>query len=233
MVPPLEIGRWLWQPYNKLLKRAREIYVNMQLSIHGRQLDIGDSLRAHIERGVPAIVTKYFDNPTDATVTIAKEGQSFRADITVHVGKGIMVQGHARTGDPYASFDTAGEHVAKRLRRYKRRLRDHHRGRNAKDDIFQAAQYVLAAEGDVPEQEAPESEPDQPIVVAEMETPIETMTVGEAVMRMDLANLPAMMFRNRAHGRLNMIYLREDGNVGWVDPEDRGSQIRETAANQE
>jgi hypothetical protein len=144
-----------------------------------------------------------------------------------------MVQGHARTGDPYASFDTAGEHVAKRLRQYKRRLRDHHRGRNAKDDIFQAAQYVLAAEGDVPEQEAPESEPDQPIVVAEMETPIETMTVGEAVMRMDLANLPAMMFRNRAHGRLNMIYLREDGNVGWVDPEDRGSQIRETAANQE
>lgn len=205
----------------------------MKLSIHGKQLDIGDSLRAHIERGVPVIVAKYFENPTDATVTIAKEGQSFRADITVHVGKGIMVQGHARTGDPYASFDTAGEHVAKRLRRYKRRLRDHHRGRNAKDATLTAAQYVLAAEADAPEAEDAPAEPDQPMVIAEMETPIETMTVGEAVMRMDLANLPAMLFRNRGHGGLNMVYLREDGNVGWVDPTNHAGGERAAAANQE
>lgn len=205
----------------------------MQLSIHGKQLDIGDSLRAHIERGVPALVGKYFDNPTDATVTIAKEGQSFRADISVHVGKGILVQGHARTGDPYASFDTAGEHVAKRLRRYKRRLRDHHRGRGAKDDILPAAQYVLAAETDVPEERETAAEPDQPIVIAEMETPIETMTVGEAVMRMDLAGLPAMLFQNHAHGGLNMVYLREDGNVGWVDPKNHIGKNRKTAENQE
>lgn len=205
----------------------------MQLSIHGKQLDIGDSLRAHIERGVPILVGKYFDNPTDATVTIAKEGQSFRADISVHVGKGILVQGHARTGDPYASFDTAGEHVAKRLRRYKRRLRDHHRGRGAKDDILPAAQYVLAAETDVPEEHETAAEPDQPIVIAEMETPIETMTVGEAVMRMDLAGLPAMLFQNRAHGGLNMVYLREDGNIGWVDPKNHIGKNRKTAENQE
>ena len=179
------------------------------------------------------IIGKYFDNPTDATVTIAKEGQSFRTDITVHVGKGILVQGHALSGDPYASFDTAGEHVAKRLRRYKRRLRDHHRGRNAKDDILPAAQYVLAAETGIPEKNETAAEPDNPIVIAEMETPIETMTVGEAVMRMDLANLPAMMFRNHAHGGLNMVYLREDGNVGWVDPRNRIGADDEPAANQE
>ena len=205
----------------------------MQLSIHGRQLDIGDSLREHIERSISAIVSKSVDNPTDATVTVAKEGPSFRTDITVHVGKGILVQGHAQSGDPYASFDTAGEHVAKRLRRYKRRLRDHHRGRTAKDDILPAAQYVLAAETEIPEQDETAAEPDQPIVIAEMETPIETMTVGEAVMRMDLANLPAMMFRNRAHGELNMVYLREDGNVGWVDPRNRIGANNDTAANQE
>lgn len=191
----------------------------MKLAIHGKQLDIGESLRAHIERGIPTLVGKYFDNPTDATVTVAKEGQAFRTDITVHVGKGILVQGHAQSSDPYAAFDTAGEHVAKRLRRYKRRLRDHHRGHNAKDDVLTAAQYVLAAETELAEQEDEAThEPDQPIVIAEMEMPIETLTVGEAVMRMDLANLPAMLFRNRAHGGLNMVYLRDDGNVGWVDP---------------
>lgn len=191
----------------------------MKLAIHGKQLDIGESLRAHIERGIPTLVGKYFDNPTDATVTVAKEGQAFRTDITVHVGKGILVQGHAQSSDPYAAFDTAGEHVAKRLRRYKRRLRDHHRGHNAKDDVLTAAQYVLAAETELAEEEDEAThEPDQPIVIAEMEMPIETLTVGEAVMRMDLANLPAMLFRNRAHGGLNMVYLRDDGNVGWVDP---------------
>jgi len=205
----------------------------MKLSINGKQLDIGDSLRAHIENGVPAIVAKYFDNPTDATVTVTKEGASFRTDITVHVGKGIMVQGRARTGDPYASFDTAGEHVAKRLRRYKRRLRDHHRGRGAKEDILTAAQYVLAAETDVPETEETISEPDQPIVIAEMETPIETLTVGEAVMRMDLASLPAMLFRNNAHGGLNMVYIREDGNIGWVDPQNHAGGRRADPANRE
>ena len=142
----------------------------MKLAIHGKQLDIGESLRAHIERGIPTLVGKYFDNPTDATVTVAKEGQAFRTDITVHVGKGILVQGHAQSSDPYAAFDTAGEHVAKRLRRYKRRLRDHHRGHNAKDDVLTAAQYVLAAETELaePEDEATH-EPDQPIVIAEME----------------------------------------------------------------
>jgi ribosomal subunit interface protein len=205
----------------------------MKLSIHGKQLDIGASLRAHIERGVSGIVGKYFDNPTDATVTVTKEGQSFRTDITVHVGKGIMVQGHAQSGDPYASFETAGEHVAKRLRRYKRRLRDHHRGRGAKDETLTAAQYVLAAESDIPDQDDAAGEPDQPIVIAEMETPIETMTVGEAVMRMDLAGLPAMLFRNRAHGGFNMVYLREDGNVGWVDPKNHSGEESQTAANQE
>jgi len=205
----------------------------MKLSIHGKQLDIGDSLRAHIERGMAVIVGKYFDNPTDATVALTKQGQLFRTDITVHVGKGIMVQGRAESGDPYGSFETAGEHVAKRLRRYKRRLRDHHRGRSPKEETLTAAQYILAAEADLPEMDDAAAEPEQPIVIAEMQTPIETMTVGEAVMRMDLAGLPAMLFRNGAHGGLNMVYLREDGNVGWVDPKNHAGDTGTAPANQE
>jgi ribosome hibernation promoting factor len=196
----------------------------MQLSVNGKQLDIGDSLKEHIEREVPTIVGKYFANPTDADVTVSKEGSTFRTDISVHVGKGIIVQGHARSEDPYASFDEAAEHMAKRLRRYKRRLRDHHRDRTAKDEVLYAAQYVLAQEEDAAPHADEHAEPDRPVIVAEMQTQIVRLSVGEAVMRMDLANLPAMLFRNSAHGGLNMVYVRADGNIGWVDPLGEGKE---------
>jgi len=199
----------------------------MQLSVNGKQLDIGDSLKEHIEREVPTIVGKYFACPTDADVTVSKEGSTFRTDISVHVGKGIVVQGHARSEDPYASFDEAAEHMAKRLRRYKRRLRDHHRDRSAKsakEEVLYAAQYVLAQEEDPVPHVDEQAEPDQPVIVAEMQTQIERLSVGEAVMRMDLANLPAMLFRNSAHGGLNMVYVRTDGNIGWVDPLGEGEE---------
>ena len=196
----------------------------MQLSVNGKQLDIGISLKEHIEREVPTIIGKYFANATDADVTVSKEGQTFRTDITVHVGKGIIVQGHARSSDPYASFDEAAEHMAKRLRRYKRRLRDHHRERSQKEEVLQAAQYVLAPEEETEPHAEEHQEPEQPVIVAEMQTHIETLSVGEAVMRMDLANLPAMMFRNSAHGGLNMVYVRNDGNIGWVDPLSEGGE---------
>ncbi len=201
----------------------------MQLSVNGKQLDIGSSLKEHIERQVPVIVEKYFVDPTDASVTISKEGSSFRTDVAVHVGKGIMVQGHALSGDAYGSFDAALEHVGKRLRRYKRRLRDHHRRQGGKTERFPAAQYVLApeqeevAETDVGDAGDVTENGDQPVIIAEMQTDIETLTVSDAVMRMDLANLPAMMFRNRANGALNMVYVRRDGNIGWIDPQENKS----------
>lgn len=195
----------------------------MQLSINGKQIDIGSSLKEHIEHQVPVIVGKYFVNPTDANVTVSKEGPSFRTDVAVHVGKGIIVQGHAISGDPYAAFDEALEHVGKRLRRYKRRLRDHHRRSGSREERESAAQYVLAPEADTAAEPEGDEGSDQPVIIAEMQTEIETLTVSEAVMRMDLANLPAMMFRNRAHGMLNMVYLRRDGNIGWIDPQDNKS----------
>jgi ribosomal subunit interface protein len=188
----------------------------MHLSVKGKQLDVGAALRGHIEGQLPTIVGKYFDNPTDAQVTMSKEGNEFRADITVHVGKGILLQGQGRSNDAHAAFDLAAEHVGKRLRRYKRRLRNHHKGRGESVESLRALQYVLAAEPEGGEEG--HDEPDQPVVIAEMETEIETLTPGEAVMRMDLANLPALMFRNRAHGGLNMVYRRKDGNIGWIDP---------------
>lgn len=186
----------------------------MQISVKGKQLDVGEAWRGHVEENLPAVVGKYFENAQDAQVTLAKQGSTFHVDMVVHIGKRILVQSSGTTGDAYSAFDEAAEHLAKRLRRYKRRLRDHHHQHPEQTEALPAQQYVLAAE-DI---EGESEEKDEPMVIAEMATGIETLSVGEAVMRMDLANLPAMMFRNRAHGGLNMVYHRGDGHIGWVDP---------------
>ena len=189
----------------------------MQLSVTGKQLDVGDALRIHIEQNLSTAIGKYFANPTDANVVLSREARNIRADIKVHVGRGIILQGHADAGDAYAAFDLASEHIAKRLRRHKRRLRSHQRNKADSEKALRAQQYVLAP-GQEAVAEGSESADGQPVIIADMETHIDTLTVGEAVMRMDLANLPAMMFRNRAHGGLNMIHVRQDGNIGWIDP---------------
>lgn len=186
----------------------------MQLSVHGKQINVGDALRGHIEESLPTIVTKYFENPTDAHVTMTREGKGFKADISVHVGKGIIVQSHAESEDAYAAFDTAAVHIAKRLRRYKRRLRDHHRGRDEASKSIEAQHYVL--EPSLETHEEPSTN-DQPLIVAEMSTNIEQLTVSEAVMRMDLSGQPALLFHNSASGAINLVYLRSDGNIGWID----------------
>lgn len=194
----------------------------MDIQVKGKQVDVGDSLRQHIENSVSAISEKYFGNPLDSSVTISRQGQDFRADITVHVGKGIDVQGQGSAVDAYAAFDEAGQHIDTRLRRYKRRIRDHHR--NADRSSQQALQYVLQAEDEDNGQDEKQDDQWHPMVVAEMTTSVDNLTVGQAVMRMDLADLPAMMFRNSAHGGLNMVYRRPDGNIGWIDPKDTSQE---------
>ena len=187
----------------------------MQVQVSGKQIDIGDALRTHVMERLGELVAKYFDGAIDAAVVFSRQGSFFRADCSVHVGSGISVQSHGEASDIYASFDVTAGRIEKQLRRYKRRLRDHHNSRKARGDgMIPAQSYVLAPEPE--EAEAPVEF--APLVVAETTTEIATLTVGEAVMRMDLASQPALMFRNSAHGRLNMVYRRPDGNIGWIDP---------------
>lgn len=190
----------------------------MNVSIIGRHLDVGDALRSHVEEHLDGAVTKYFSQALEATVTFSKAAhRQFRADITVRPGRGMVVQGTGEAGEPYAAFDGALGRIAKQLRRYKRRLRDdHHKGPGI-SDLAPAQQYILASESD--EDELLENA--GPAVIAEMPTEIATLTVGEAVMRMDLGDLSAMVFHNRAHGELNVIYRRSDGNIGWIDPSNK------------
>jgi len=187
----------------------------MKLIVKGQQIDVGDALREHVRLSLDGVFDKYFGDAIDATVTFSRDAHFYRASVSAHVGRGIMAQSEATADQPYAAFDQAGERLAKRLRRHKRRLRDHHK---MPVETLNAGVYVLAA--DAPDGEsADERTNGRPPVIAEMKTEIETLTVSEAVMRLDLADGGAMMFVNRAHGGLNMVYRRPDGNVGWVDPQ--------------
>jgi ribosomal subunit interface protein len=190
----------------------------MHITVTGRHLDVGASLRRRVEEGLAAAVAKYFDRAIEAHVTFDKRGQFFLADIAVHVGRGIVAHSGGEADDPYVAFSGAIEHLAKRLRRHKRRLRDHHNAESRASKTEQGWHYVLSGEDEAEEQAAGAALNGEPLVVAEMEAEIPTLSVGEAVMRLDLGNAPALMFRNAGNGGLNMIYRRADGNIGWVDP---------------
>jgi len=188
----------------------------MQLSVKGKQLNVGDALRTHVSDSLSRILGKYFGDAIEVSVTISRDGHRYRAVVMAHVGRGIQVQAQGSAEEPYPAFDTAAEHLAKRLRRYKSRLRDHRKDSGPKAETLLAQQYILA--GDDEEEAAEDVGQGHPAVVAEMTTEIPSLTVSEAVMRMDLADQPALMFRNSSHSGLNMIYRRTDGNIGWIDP---------------
>ncbi|MBL6946934.1 MAG: ribosome-associated translation inhibitor RaiA [Rhodospirillales bacterium] len=185
----------------------------MEITVKGKNINVGDSLRSHVEENLDSDVKKYFDRALHATVIFSREAHLFRADVTVHAGRGMTMQGKGSADEIHAAFDGALDRITKQLRRYKRRLRDHHKGRGS-EETLSAQQYVLAPESD--DQEITSDA--QPAIIAEMEAVIDTITVSEAVMHMDLADSPVVMFRNRAHGGLNVVYRRPDGNIGWIDP---------------
>lgn len=187
----------------------------MHIQVSGKQIDIGESLRSHVEDRLNGAVAKYFDRPVDAVVTFWRDRHQFVADSSVHLSTGLRVQATARADEIYACFEGAVDRMEKQLRRYKRRLKDHHRDRQDPIEAMDAASYILAGSW---EDEAEEPESLQPVIVAEMETPVPSLSVGEAVMQMELAGAHLLVFRNEAHGGVNVVYQRDDGNIGWIDP---------------
>lgn len=195
----------------------------MELTVHGKQIDVGESLRGHVKEKIEDLNQKYFNHTTFANVTFSREGHGHprtRAHISIKLGKNLMVMADAVETDPYIAFDSAANKAGKQLRRYKRRLRDHHerQEQTPETESIKARDYVLAMNGNDPNAEETHTG-DDPVVVADMATDIKTLTVSDAVMQLDLADLPALLFRNASSNGLNMVYRRADGNVGWVDPE--------------
>jgi ribosomal subunit interface protein len=186
-------------------------------------MDVGEALRARIESELSDGVAKYFSRATDAVVTVAKNGgNGVNVDCTVHLASGISLQSEGHGGDAHSAFGDALTKLEKRVRRYKRRLKNHHADNKSPLPAEDATAYVLAPLNDENEAEddAPAEEQDPaPLVIAETTVPVRTMTVSTAVMQLDLTNNPALLFRNAANGGLNLVYRRSDGNIGWIDPE--------------
>jgi len=194
----------------------------MQVSVSGKHLDVGDALRGHVEARLGNGVSKYFDRAIEAAVQFSKERHLFRCDISVHAGRGLALQAHGEADEAYPSFDMAADRIEKRLRRFKRRLTDHRAVKPGPEEQEMRARETLFAaaadDNEEPNTAANDASGDAPVTVAETETRIHALTVSEAVMRLELAELPVLMFRNSAHGGLNVVYRRRDGNIGWIDP---------------
>lgn len=192
----------------------------MEIQVSGKNIDLGDALQIHVTDRLTEGVKKYFDRGAEASVTFAKEKRLVGCDVTAHLASGVFLAAHGEAGDAYGAFEDSLEKLEKRIRRYKRRLKDHHT--NGKDPLpAQSASYYLL-EPLKEEAESEDEQPDEgdpvPVVVAESQTALREMTVGAAVMQLDLAEQPAIVFRNAAHGRINVVYRRRDGHIGWVDP---------------
>lgn len=191
----------------------------MQSHIVGKHFELGDTLRAHIDDSLQRVVSKYFDHAVTYHVTVEKNHLSIHTAIEVHLGQGIMIHGDDHSEDPHTSVDGAIRKIEGNLRRYKTRLKAHHTNHElSKAD--KAIQYILhSSYRNLEGKEEGHEDHKQPAVVAETTAYIPNLSVSEAVMRLDLGGNNALLFRNSTHGGLNMVYLRKDGNIGWVDPE--------------
>jgi ribosomal subunit interface protein len=200
----------------------------MHITVAGKQVETGEALQTHVRDSLGVIARKYFDHALEANVTFRRDakGHAFVCDINLKAGRDLFMRGEGEGADAHRAFEQAAEHVAKRLRRYRRRVNDHARSFAAARDRppGEPARQVVLRRHEEEEEEANAAEvavangADHPAVVAETPAVIERLTVGEAVMRLDLMHLPLLMFRNAASEALNVVYRRGDGHVGWIDP---------------
>jgi ribosomal subunit interface protein len=192
----------------------------MQVQVTGKHVDVGEALRSRVTDELSNSIAKYFDRGGGADVVVSREGNAFKVDCAVTLASGQQLTTQGLGGDAHMAFDAALEKMAKRIRRYKNRLKDHHGAMMARQ-AESAAYYVIAA----PERDEDEDEVDgqhafaEPMIIAETEKPVRSMTVSMAVMELDLTEAQTIVFRNAAHGGLSVVYRRPDGNIGWIDPE--------------
>jgi ribosomal subunit interface protein len=193
----------------------------MQITVSGKQVDLSDALQTRVTAQLDDVARKYFGHAVEAHVTFGRARSFFTCDINLHAGRGLTMRGEGEAGDANGAFDAAAEHIAKRLRRYRRRVNEHARDLTNRERGEAARQYVLRQETDAdagkPENRAAAGALGR--VIAENPGEILRLTLDEALMHMDLENQPALMFRHRDSGRMNVVYRHADGTIGWIDPE--------------
>ena len=186
----------------------------MTLRVSGKNMDVGEALRTKAEGHFDGVVKKYFDGGYTGHLTLEPEGSGFCADCMVHLDSGAMLQASAYGGDAISAYEILTETIEKRLRRYNRKLKQHHKTNGNGVDTLEAQSYILASPDDDEELDEDYSPP----VIAETTKNLRQMSVEEAVMELDLTQADVVMFRHAGHGGLNVVYRRADGNIGWIDP---------------
>ncbi|HEY5107192.1 MAG TPA: ribosome-associated translation inhibitor RaiA [Caulobacteraceae bacterium] len=193
----------------------------MQVQVFGKHVDVGEALRGRVTDDLQGAIGKYFERGGDAEVVVCRDGSGFRVDCMVALASGQQLQSHGVAADAHGAFSQALNKIETRIRRYKRRLKSHTPGANAKA-AETAALYILKAPGDEADGEwdgGDDAGPPAAMIIAESQAALKTMTVSMAVMDMDLTESQTIVFRNAAHGGLSVVYRRPDGNIGWIDPE--------------
>ena len=194
----------------------------MHITVAGKQVETGDALKSHVRDGLGVIAKKYFDHALEANVTFRRDAKgrlgAFNCDINLKAGRNLFVRGEGEGPDAHRAFEVAAEHVAKRLRRYRRRVNDHARGlaEERAEAAETAPQYVVSAAEDDGASPA-DGAADHGVIVAEQPAEIARLSLSEAVMRLDLAQAAALPFRNSGSGAINLVYRRTDGCIGWID----------------
>jgi ribosomal subunit interface protein len=196
----------------------------MTLRISGKSISVGDALRGRVTERTEEVLRKYFDGNYSGHITLSKDGYGFRTDCALHLDSGITLEADSNAADAYASADQALIQIEKRLRRYKSRLKD----RSARKShaaalaiaemtapVLDAPSYVIEAPASDDEDEA---DGYNAVIIAEAVTALKRLSVSEAVMELDLTGAACIVFQHGSSGRVNVIYRRPDGNVGWVDP---------------
>lgn len=186
----------------------------MALQVTGKNLDIGEALRTYVEDRIENTLDKYTGQSPSGHIRIEKTHGSFLTGCTIQLQSGLYLESHGEAPDAYASADQALERLEKRLRRYRRRIKKRH-GPTQRKPSDTPAPYFVIQPG---HEEENETDDDNPVVVAELQTTIRELSVSDAVMQLDLAEKPVLVFQNASHSRINVVYRRDDGNIGWIDP---------------